>query len=65
MSTLVWAQELHAAIKKSASVVEKLAQENDEEAVETREKLQMIQTSLRKILSAVWSAEDNNVFEVS
>jgi len=65
MATLVWAQEIHSAIKKSGSVVEKLAQEKDEEAVETREKLQAIQTSLRKILGAVWSAEDNSIFEVA
>lgn len=65
MAALVWAQELHAAIKKSASVVDKLAQEKDEEAMETRDRLQAVQVSLRRILGAVWSAEDDSVFEIS
>jgi hypothetical protein len=39
---LVWAQELHLAIKKSGSIVDKLAEEKDTEAQDTRVKLQEI-----------------------
>lgn len=63
MSGLIWAQELHTAIKKSSSVVEKLAQERDEEAVETRTKLVAIEEKLRNVLKSLW-ASDDNVFEM-
>lgn len=64
MSVLVWAQELHTAIKKSGSVIEKLAQEKDEEAVETKTKLSTIQENLQIVLKSLWIGEDN-VFEVA
>jgi len=63
MSVLIWAQELHTAIKKSSSVAEKLAQERDEEAMETRTKLVAIEEKLRNILKSLW-ASDDNVFEM-
>ena len=63
MSCLIWAQELQTAIKKSASVVDKLAVEKEEEAQETRQRLQIITQQLRSTLRSVWMADDN-VFEV-
>ncbi|KAK1920549.1 sister chromatid cohesion C-terminus-domain-containing protein, partial [Papiliotrema laurentii] len=64
MSTLVWAQELHLAIKKSGSIVDKLAEEKDTEAQDTRVKLQEIAQLLKNTLRNAWTGDDN-LFEVS
>jgi len=63
MSVLVWAQELHAAIKKTTSVIEKLAKEKDDEAVDTRTRLTTIESRLRGSLKDLWTGDDN-LFEV-
>lgn len=64
MSTLTWAQELQSAVKKANSVVDKLAQEKDAEAQQTRSQLQVIVQTLRSTLNNVWMGDDN-LFEVS
>ncbi|EIW73035.1 hypothetical protein TREMEDRAFT_59198 [Tremella mesenterica DSM 1558] len=64
MSSIIWAQELHAAISKGTSVVEKVAKEKGEEAEETREQLQVIIQALRSALLNVWNS-DENVFGTS
>ncbi|WVW81234.1 hypothetical protein I302_103225 [Kwoniella bestiolae CBS 10118] len=63
MACMVWAQELQGAIKKSTSVVEKLASEKDEEAQESSQKLQSITTTLKNTLRNVWMG-DEGLFEV-
>ncbi|WWC90225.1 uncharacterized protein L201_005158 [Kwoniella dendrophila CBS 6074] len=63
MASIVWAQELQAAVKKSISVVEKLSAEKDEEAQETSQKLSVITTTLKNTLRNVWMGDDG-LFEV-
>ncbi len=64
MTTLIWAQELHLAIKKAGSLIEKLAEEKDAEAVETKVKLQQIEQTLKVTLQNVWTGDDN-LFEIA
>ncbi|WVQ94119.1 hypothetical protein IAU59_001197 [Kwoniella sp. CBS 9459] len=64
MASIVWAQELQAAIKKSILVVEKLQAEKDEEAQETSQRLQAIGTTLKNTLHNVWMG-DVGLFEIN
>ncbi|WVQ72222.1 hypothetical protein IAR50_001771 [Cryptococcus sp. DSM 104548] len=59
MASIMWAQELQAGVKKTASVLEKLAVENDDEAKETGQKLEKIGLVLSGALRGVWLADDS------
>ncbi|WVR03096.1 hypothetical protein IAU60_000086 [Kwoniella sp. DSM 27419] len=63
MALVIWAQELQGAIKKSASVIIKLQEENTADAQETVGRLQTITMSMKHALHAVWMGEDG-LFEV-
>ena len=63
MSTLIWAQELQLATKKAESVGQKLTEEKDSDAQETRGKMMEIVSKLQKITRDVWNGDDNP-FEV-
>jgi cohesin loading factor subunit SCC2 len=65
MVSVIWAQELQAAIKKSQSVVDKLVIEKDTEAVETRDRLQRIGHQMRSALSNSWMNEDDGFYEIA
>jgi cohesin loading factor subunit SCC2 len=64
MSTIMWAQELQAAIKKSTSVAEKLDVEKDTESQTTRSNLQTISGTLQAALKGIWMGEDDGFFEI-
>lgn len=59
LSTILWAQELNAAIEKGESVVEKMSKEKTEEAMEAREKLNDLLGQLKEARSKVWEDEEN------
>lgn len=58
MTCVVWAQELHAAIHKTGSIIDKLSAENDEDAVADRERLQVIVQTFRSASRDVWQTND-------
>lgn len=58
MSSAIWGQELQTAIKRTVSVAEKLMAEKDEEAVNTRERLQTIAQHMRVAAQQVWLNDD-------
>lgn len=64
LSTILWMQELQAAIDGSISVIAKLAAEKDEEAQMTREKLIAVNGALRDAADKLWKG-DENVFGVA
>lgn len=55
---MVWAQELHAAIQKTGSIIEKLSAEKDEDAVAERERLQVMAQTFKAASRDVWQAND-------
>ena len=64
MTWVFWAQELHVALKKVTSVIDKLAAEKgDEEAEDTKMRLQEIAQRLRSSVRKVWTSDDA-LFEV-
>ena len=63
MTRVLWAQELQLALRKAQSVVEKLAAENDEAALDTRERLKSIVNDMRQVSQTVWNP-DEGLFEI-
>ncbi|TYJ53043.1 hypothetical protein B9479_006320 [Cryptococcus floricola] len=64
MASIMWAQELQAGVKKTASVLEKLAVEKDDETKELGDNLRTIGSMLSDTLRGVWLSDDN-LFEVN
>ena len=64
MTSLTWAQEIHGAIKKATSIVERLKEENTPEAEEQRRRFETIVQSLRLILQNLW-LEDYLMFDTA
>lgn len=64
LSTILWTQELQAAIDRSGSVIAKLAAEKDEEAQMTREKLVAVHEALKGAAEKLWKG-DEDVFGVA
>lgn len=59
LSTILWAQEVHAGIDRSQSVVAKLANEKDEEAEKTRAKLSEVHRELCTLADKLWSVDED------
>lgn len=64
MTRIIWAQELAQALDKANSVIERLAVETDESAVQTREELQRVAQVMRTAVRDVWNA-DEGLFEIN
>ena len=64
MTWVLWAQELHAALKKVTSVIDKLvAEKGNEDAEDTKQRLQGISQRLRSAVYKVWTRDDA-LFEI-
>lgn len=58
MTRIIWAQELFQGLRKVTSVIERLAVETDDSALQTRESLQMVAQSMRRAARDVWTPDD-------
>lgn len=59
LSSILWAQELQAAIDRSGSVVAKLAAERTDEALKVKVELEAVNVAFRAAADTMWLDEDD------